>query len=395
MNAMNNISQPAGYRVDVSRGQRIDRVSREWMTRPDDERFTDLDSLHAAVRSRREASKVRSINCTDIVVKASPSDPYGLTLEAERDGTTIQATNWSFGQLCRLVGAPAGYLQQLPAFLAGVNLQHGISSYRGEIIKTMEVANPDGAELRAITTTSYGRIWDQEVVEAVQRIAGNGVGDTRWKVPGVLDWSTMRHNPHVDVTKETTTLFAADRNVFMFLVDDENPIECGHLPDGSPDLFFRGFYAWNSEVGERTAGIAVFYLRAVCQNRNLWGVENFQELRIRHSKNAAHRFDAEARPALERFANASPKAFIEGMKTSRAAIVARTDDERKEFLRKEKFSQSDVDAIIKTVNREEGHPPTSVFDFVQGITAFARTKPHQDDRIATEMVARRILDAVA
>lgn len=45
------------------------------------------------------------------------------------------------------------------------------------------------------------RIYDQELVAAVQRIAGNGTGDTRWKVPGVLDWSTGVYNPLVDVTK--------------------------------------------------------------------------------------------------------------------------------------------------------------------------------------------------
>jgi hypothetical protein len=66
------------------------------------------------------------------------------------------------------------------------------------------------------------------------------------------------------------------RDVFLFLVGDPNPIEAGRLPDGSPDLYFRGFYCWNSEVGAKTLGIASFYLRAVCQNRNLWGVEDFQ-----------------------------------------------------------------------------------------------------------------------
>jgi hypothetical protein len=29
-------------------------------------------------------------------------------------------------------------------------------------------------------------------------------------------------------------------------------------------------------VGAKTLGMASFYLRAVCQNRNLWGVEDFQ-----------------------------------------------------------------------------------------------------------------------
>ena len=87
---------------------------------------------------------------------------------------------------------------------------------------------------RRITGPNYGRIYDHELVAAVQRIAGDGVGDTRWKVPGVLDWSTGVYNPCVDVTKDTTTLYASDRDVFLFLVDDLNPIEAGTLPDGSP-----------------------------------------------------------------------------------------------------------------------------------------------------------------
>ena len=87
-------------------------------------------------------------------------------------------------------------------------------------------------------------------------IAGDGTGDTRWKVPGVLDWATMTHNPFVDITKDTTTLYASDRDVFLFLVDDTHPIEAGRLPNGDPDLYFRGFYCWNSEVGSKTLGIA-------------------------------------------------------------------------------------------------------------------------------------------
>ena len=43
--------------------------------------------------------------------------------------------------------------------------------------------------------------------------------------------------------------------------------------------------------------MASFYLRAVCQNRNPWGVEVFEEITIRHSKYAASRFAHEAAPA--------------------------------------------------------------------------------------------------
>jgi hypothetical protein len=103
-----------------------------------------------------------------------------------------------------------------------------------------------------------------------------------------------------------------------------HPIEAGRLPDGSPDVYFRGFYCWNSEVGSKTLGIASFYLRAVCMNRNLWGVENFEEITIRHSKFAAQRFAHEAAPALTNFANSSPAPFIAGIKAARERIVARS-----------------------------------------------------------------------
>lgn len=225
----------------------------------------------------------------------------------------------------------------------------------------------------------------------MQKIAGNGTGDTRWKVPGVLDWSTSIYNPHADITKDTTTLYASDRDVFLFLVDDLNPIEAGKLPDGSPDIFFRGFYCWNSEVGARTLGIASFYLRAVCQNRNIWGVEDFEEIAIRHSKYAASRFALEAEPALMQFAESSPMPFVNGIKAARERIVARDDEDRAAFLRKRGFSKAETTKIIDTVLTEEGHPPASIFDFVQGITRVARDKQHQDVRLEMEGRAKKLL----
>ncbi|NMN59887.1 hypothetical protein FHT36_003802 [Xanthobacter sp. SG618] len=64
-------------------------------------------------------------------------------------------------------------------------------AHRAEQVKTLEVE--DGrVELRAVTGPDYGRIYDHELVDAVRRIAGNGTGDTLWKVPGVLDGYTPR-----------------------------------------------------------------------------------------------------------------------------------------------------------------------------------------------------------
>ena len=207
-------SIPPGFKVDISRGERIGRVSSEWFSRPDDERYLSLGAVHQAVLARAERATARTVETRALRVDANRHDTERLTLSVPgRDGP-VTPTHWSFGQLCSLVGVPSGYLRQLPAPLAAINLQHGLLSHRAELIKTLE-ADDGRVELRAVTGPDYGRIWDHELVGAVMRIAGDGTGDTRWKVPGVLDWSTMTHNPHVAITRDTTTLYASDRDVFF------------------------------------------------------------------------------------------------------------------------------------------------------------------------------------
>ncbi|MBB2169655.1 DUF932 domain-containing protein [Gluconacetobacter aggeris] len=386
-------SSTAGFRVDPSRGRVDSRVASEWFARPDDERYLSLADLHAATLARAERAQARTVESRAIHVEASRNSAERLTLAIPGRTEPAAPTHWSFGQLCGLVGAPSSYLRNLPAPLAAINLQHGLLSHRTELVKTLETE--DGrVELRAVTGPDYGRIWDHELVGAVRRIAGDGTGDTNWKVPGAIDWQTRTHNPYVDITKETTTLYASDRDVFLFLVDDTRPIEAGRLPNGEPDLYFRGFYAWNSEVGSKSLGIASFYLRGVCQNRLIWGQENFEQITIRHSKFAASRFVQQAAPALRNFATASPASFVAGIQSARQALVARDDEDREAFLRRRGFSKPETAKIIETVLNEEGRKPTSIFDFVQGITAFARTKANQDTRLDLEGKARKLMEKI-
>lgn len=119
-----------GYKVDVSRGQRIGRVSSEWFSRPADERYLSLTDLHNSVKRRSERSKTRIVENEAIRVEASRDDPERLKLMLPGADAPIAPTHWSFGQLASLVGAPANYLRQLPAPLAGINLQYGLTSHR-------------------------------------------------------------------------------------------------------------------------------------------------------------------------------------------------------------------------------------------------------------------------
>ena len=392
----------APYHVDASRGGHNGRVSSEWFTRPADQRYLNLSDLYASVRGRADSSRTAVIEAKALRVHADREDSAALTLsridEKGRESAPIAPTHWSFGQLCALTGTPAGYLRdKLPGVLAASCLQWDLLHNRGasELVKTY-VTTDGRTELRAATGPDYGRIFDHELVAAVQRIAGDGTGRDgyRWKIPGVLDWHSHLYNPEAEVTRESTTLYASDRDVFLFLVDDRNPIEAGKLPNGDPDLYFRGFYAWNSEVGSKTLGIATFYLRAVCQNRNLWGVEEFSELKIRHTKFAADKFAREAAPALLSYAESSSAPFVQTIKAARDAIVAKSDDERMDFLRGRKFSKSDASAIMAAVLNEEGRAPESVYDFVQGITAVARGKTYQDERLGMEKAASDLLAKV-
>jgi hypothetical protein len=52
-----------------------------------------------------------------------------------------------------------------------------------------------------------------------------------------MDWSTMLYDALAPVTLDSTTIFASDRDTFVFLVDDLHPIKIGTVvkPDDRPD----------------------------------------------------------------------------------------------------------------------------------------------------------------
>jgi hypothetical protein len=378
-----NTPVTAPFKVDTSRGQRDGRVSSQWFSRPDDQRFLSLSDLADHVEARSFHAKTDVMDLDDIMVQVN-DDNISLLMGDDE----VTPNHWSFGQLCGLAGAPAGYLRQLPAKIAGINLQYGLVDTRDVGIKAYY---KQGGELMAATGPNYGRVLDIDIVRAVQQVAGNGNGDTRWKVPGVLDWSNGTYNPFVDPSRDTTTLYASDRDVFIFLVDDTHPIEIGKLSDGNPDLVFRGFYVWNSEVGSKSMGISTFLLRGVCQNRNLWGQQDVQSMMIRHTKNAPERFASEVGPALLEYSNASDTYVINGINAAKEKVVAKSDDDRMEFLGKRGFTKRQAENIINTVVNEEGRKPESVWDFVQGITARARKIPHTDERVSMEKMAGDLL----
>lgn len=391
------------FRVDPNRGGHNGEVSMQWMARPADQRFLSLDDLHDFKRKFFDGAFQTRSDTREIELIApepkSKEDLHRLTVGVKVDrGETIEAvevapTHWAFGQMAQLAKSPAAFLRELPSTLVSDVLTWRLRHAR----EVEQIKLYGGAEqLYAATGPDYGRIPDYEVVEAVRQIAGSGRGEMRWKIPGVLDWTTNLYNPDAPVTTDSTTLYASDRDVFIFLVDDRNPIEVGKLADGvTPDLMFRGFFIQNSEVGSRSLKLCAFYLRGVCMNRNLWGVEGFEEIKIAHTRTAPDRWLQQAQPALRAYAEGSAAKLVAGVAAAKAATVASNDEDALAFLKTRKFSESRAKAILETGEKEEGRKTRTAWDFAQAITADARSRLNTDDRLEQELVAKGILDKVA
>ncbi len=309
----------------------------------------------------------------------------------------MKATNWAFGQVCRQVGAPANYIRDLPPELAVENLRHGFER-RHDDVKVYA----DNTTMRAVTSPTYGRVHDHTVVGQVQRMVE--ASEVDWKVPGCMDWSTGQYDPSVSVTKETTTLFASDRDVAMFPSGDKDPIEVGKLENGDPDLMFRGFFVKNSEVGDGSLYIATMYLRGVCANRCLWGLEGFREVRLRHTRNVASRISRYVLPVLNSYrSKGNPGRLIAGVKAAKEQQVIATPpwqdlkearEQQLTFLTKTmKFPKATAAAILRHeapgTDREQ---LTTVWDFASQVSNFAQTAKHHNRRLEIENRASALLE---
>ena len=359
-------------------GQNITTASRQWANRPDDERFVSLEDLMAHVAKRRGECFTTAAPTADLRVLPLTGDDIAIEVHDRTKGGNVQLlpSNWSFSQLSSYAGAPGSYLRKLPSELAAINLQWGLehSPVREDAL-VLGHHNGD-SRLRAMTSTTYGRIWDEQVVNSVIKANDNG----KWVVPSA---SYTSRDP-----KRATTLYASDRDVFVFLVDPANPIEV------AGEQMFRGFITWNSEVGSATFGLQTFLYRYVCDNRIIWGATDVQELTIRHTGGAPDRFAYEGRRYLERYSNEGTGKIAEVIARAKSLEVAKEDKGVGQWLRDRGFTKPTADAAIAKAQEEEGGA-RSLWNIINGITAHARGVEHTDVRVDLERRAGRLMDVVA
>ena len=373
------------------------QAARQFATRPADERFTSITDMLAYKRSLRANSAGKVVNTKALMIAPTADTADAGLLVSGANGAGYAPTHWAFGQLAQLAGAPAGYLRTLPAPIAADAINYGLRFNRqaeevGVLLQRpgdyASLAPSHPGQLVAATGPRYGRIWDADILSAVHDRFGTGVpGDGgAFTVPGMFG------NALTEVTKANTTLFAGDRDMFVFLADERNRIEIpGVGRNGETEQLARGFFIWNSEVGSKTFGVATFLFRYVCCNRMVWGAAEYKEIKIRHSSLAPDRFLGEIQPALESYANSSTASIVDAVKSAAAAKI---DTDVAEFMAG-RFGKRFAASAMTAHELEEGRPIETLLDAANGATAAARGIAWQDERVDMERKAGELLSLAA
>lgn len=361
----------------------LTKASHEWATRPEDERFVGLIPLRDFFNEQRLHSTAKNISTRMITAHPVEDDVNALVLVGP-NGTPVAPTHWAFGQLAQRAGAPAGYLRELPSPLAADCINHGLAMRSVEDIGVL-LRKDTTPVITAVTGPGYGRVWNATIAGALVQRFGDGLTG-QFRVPGEFGEA-------VEITKRNTTIYGGDRDMFVFLADEQNRIELPGRRAGRMGSFARGFMVWNSEVGAQTFGVATFLYDYVCCNRIIWGAEGYEEIRIRHTTSAPTRWIEEVAPRIEEYAASR----TDGIKTLllRAKELKLGDEAKvQEFLSK-RFTKGQARAISAAHLSDESRPIETMWDAVTGVTAYARSIPFQDERVKLEREAGKLLNLAA
>jgi len=366
------------------------QASRQWASRPSDERFTSLPALAAFTRYERDNAARRVMPNRGLTVMPSTTDPLDVAV-AGPNGHPAQFTHWAFSQLCSLAGVPSSYIRdsRMPGALAADNINWGLHHARdvesvSVLVRRREDDNGNKTtHLAAVNGPDYGVVWNADIAETMVRQFGDGVsGD--WRIPGEF-------GKRVEPTKANTTLYASDRDMWAFLADEERRIEVPNRRDGKAGSLARGFYISNSEVGASRLVLGMFLFDYVCCNRIIWGATEHTEIKIRHTSGAPYRWVEEIRPILTEYANSSPANVAD---TIAAAKSAKIKGDVETFLAT-RFGKGMAGKITAAHLVDEFRPVETIWDAVTGATAFARTVEHVDARVKIERTAGNLLRLAA
>ena len=381
------------------------KASNQWSTRPADERFGSIPEMTSACKEYADKEAESVLPFASIRVEA---DNKELVIAGKSD-RRAKLTNWAFGQVCGLVGAPARYLQDLPATLAAQNLNFGLKQLQEDAAKQTGKASDalllfhsnGGLLLRALTTERYARIWNWEVSQRLEGLLEQG-----WQVPparparpdqpGIrpaTEADVLRNNGagisiHVGDPIAPAGLYASDHDMFAFLVDEQRRIQ-----DGSDAGLARGFFIENSEVGAAALKITTFLYRYVCGNHIVWDAKGLRTVSIIHLGRERHIWN-KLQDGLRRYAEASVGDVENTISAAKRIEIADDRDGVVDKLFGMRVASRRIleDAYeVADLNSDRDGSPRSVWGFVQGMTTVSQRTEYADKRVEMDRAASKVM----
>lgn len=384
----------------------------QWQNRPSDERYWSVREMHDVMQRRTNSSYVKSVALDDIKVASRSEGGRFLSVEIPgfyRDFSNdkLVFSNFAFGQLCGLVGAPAGYLRTLPVDLVSECLNSSIQRRKEEnrdlmcLIEKNTNTVFNTFTLRAVTSEKYSRIWNSDVSEVLLPIEEKG-----WRPPPCrarhADDPRNRTAMPKDIFGGTKIkigdkigpggIYAGDRDMFCLLVDPDRRIEF------KGNMYYRGIIVENSEVGTRSFRMSFFLYSAVCGNHILYGHHELMSVRVIH-KGTATAKAVNAFAAVKQL-QALPESFdIARMSKACNTVFGKDEESFKETIYKtRKFTQPEIDKCIEMVRQHPedrcGSSPYSVWSAVQGFTRSSQQYSFMADRVDLDKRASSLIEEV-
>lgn len=373
----------------------IHTAAAQYANRPADERFGSLEDIIAAAALDKSQSRAKDTPLKDMRAVAN-----GSVYLAGPKGTPAALTHYAFGQLSRLVDAPAGYLRTLPPALAAECINHGLqTSPAGAdaqlLMRWKPVAEAEqGYEwtVRAVTGTGYSRLWDVDALTMVRDTLGS---DARWQLP-----PTWKTDPATGQPLREGA-YRGDRDSFVILCNGgsivEDPTHATRGDggsDGQNGAMYRALMISNSEVGHRSLTIETVLYRYICGNHMLWGAIMDRRFRRRHVGNITRAAAQEISRFAWNFTHASTERDTALLRTMATNEVAATRDGLVDALRGFGATIQQAESAYDLAERYEQNP-RSYWGIANGLTRASQLTDYQDDRYQLDRLAADVLARAA
>ncbi len=374
----------------------LKQAHRQWASRPADETFTSVPALHDFVERQRNHANTAKLPYAALRVEANEGE---ISLIG-RSGLPATLTHWSFGQLSQRAGAPPSYLRTVPPTLAAQCINHGLKARASEPATAADEAsllfnNNGSLVLRALTSDSYSRIWNSDITSRLLTLIDH---QPFWHAPKAYD----RHNGAAGTPDKdgmvTRGLYASDRDLFVFLVDDGRPIRVAGA--GNEGGVKRGFFIENSEVGAGSFAVTQFCYDHVCGNHYVWGASNVTEIRVRHVGDAPARAWGELEIQLKRYAESSAGDLETKITKARMFELGKTKDEVLDAVFASLGRRAPAELSRKTlgeaydiaVQTPRYGSPRTPWALASGLTELSQKKGNADDRTALDRAAGKVIE---